>query len=45
MEALERLDADPAIEIIVTDINMPRMDGLTLLGHLRERDATTRRSW
>lgn len=38
MEALEKLDADSSIEIIVTDINMPRMDGLTLLGHLRERE-------
>ena len=38
VEALERLDADPEIEIVVTDINMPRMDGLTLLGHLRERE-------
>ncbi len=38
VEALERLDADPDIEIVVTDINMPRMDGLTLLGHLRERE-------
>jgi class 3 adenylate cyclase len=38
VEALERLDADPDIEIVVTDINMPRMDGLTLLTHLRERE-------
>ena len=38
VEALERLDADPEIEIIVTDINMPRTDGLTLLSHLRERE-------
>jgi len=38
VEALERLDADPEIEIVVTDINMPRMDGLALLGHLRERE-------
>ncbi len=38
IEALEKLDGDPEIEIIVTDINMPRMDGLTLLGRLKERD-------
>ncbi len=38
VEALEKLDIDPEIEIIVTDINMPRMDGLTLLGRLRERE-------
>ena len=31
VEALEVLEADPAIAIVLTDINMPRMDGLTLL--------------
>ncbi|MEM6325847.1 MAG: response regulator, partial [Bacteroidota bacterium] len=37
-EALEKVHADPEIEVIVTDLNMPRMDGLTLLGHLDELD-------
>lgn len=37
LEALEKLDGCPDIEIIVTDINMPRMDGLTLLTKLREQ--------
>ncbi|OZC03939.1 adenylate/guanylate cyclase domain-containing protein [Rubricoccus marinus] len=36
--ALEALAADPDIEVIVTDLNMPRMDGLTLLGRLAEMD-------
>lgn len=36
IEALERLKADPSIDIVMTDINMPRMDGLTLLDHLSE---------
>ncbi|MEM1055994.1 MAG: adenylate/guanylate cyclase domain-containing protein [Bacteroidota bacterium] len=37
-EALDKVLADPDIEVIVTDLNMPRMDGLTLLGHLDELD-------
>ena len=37
VEALEHLDADADIEIVVTDLNMPRMDGLTLLSRLAER--------
>lgn len=35
--ALEALDRDPSIDMVVSDINMPRMDGLTLLGRLQER--------
>ena len=31
IEALEQLNREPDIEIVLTDINMPRMDGLTLL--------------
>src|SRR5437764_10985935 len=33
-EALERIAADPELDLVVTDINMPVMDGLALLGHL-----------
>jgi sigma-B regulation protein RsbU (phosphoserine phosphatase) len=37
-EALERLDRDPDIDLVVTDINMPVMDGLALLSSLNGRN-------
>ena len=36
IEALERLAENPALEMILSDINMPRLDGLSLLNALGE---------
>ena len=38
-EALTALAADPEIELMLLDINMPVMDGLTLLQRLRDRQS------
>jgi adenylate cyclase len=35
-EALEMLQTNTDIDMVLSDINMPRMDGLTLLGHLSQ---------
>ena len=42
VEALECLDQEPDVDLVITDINMPEMDGLTLLGHLSERSLDLR---
>ena len=34
IEALEQLSQDQNIDLVVSDINMPKMDGLTLLGKI-----------
>jgi YesN/AraC family two-component response regulator len=36
IEALEKLQENPLINLVITDINMPEMDGLTLLAKIRE---------
>jgi adenylate cyclase len=39
-EALERIKEHPDLDIILSDINMPVMDGLTLLTHLPDANPT-----
>jgi len=41
-EALQLLASQPGIELVLTDINMPVMDGLTLLGHLNQQQSLVR---
>jgi sigma-B regulation protein RsbU (phosphoserine phosphatase) len=43
-EALRKLEEDPGIELILTDINMPEMDGLTLLNKIKEKENPVLRS-
>jgi adenylate cyclase len=38
VEALQKLEANPDLDMVVSDINMPRMDGLSLLAKLQEAD-------
>jgi CheY-like chemotaxis protein len=36
-EALSKLREEEDFGVVVTDLNMPGMDGMTLLGHLRDQ--------
>jgi len=38
IEALEMLEKVPGVDIVLTDINMPRMDGLSLLAKIKEME-------
>ena len=36
LEALQSIEKNPNVDMVVSDINMPRMDGLSLLQKLQE---------
>lgn len=38
LEALQSLEQNPHVDMVVSDINMPRMDGLSLLSKLQEAE-------
>jgi adenylate cyclase len=38
IEALQSIDQHPQVDLVVSDINMPRMDGLSLLQKLQEAE-------
>ena len=38
IEALQSIETHPHVDMVVSDINMPRMDGLSLLAKLQEAD-------
>jgi len=38
LDALQKIDANPDVDMVVSDINMPRMDGLSLLAKLQEAE-------
>jgi two-component system chemotaxis response regulator CheY len=38
LDGLEKLYSNPDIDLIISDINMPRMDGFTFIKNVREQE-------
>jgi two-component system chemotaxis response regulator CheY len=36
VEGLRQLDANPKVHLIVSDVNMPNMDGITFVTHVKQ---------
>jgi len=39
LDGLEKLYAEEQVDLIVSDVNMPRMDGFTFIKNVREQEA------
>lgn len=39
LEGLEKLYSNPDVALVVSDVNMPRMDGLTFIKNIREQES------
>lgn len=39
LDGLEKLYSNPEVDLIISDINMPRMDGFTFIKTVREQEA------
>lgn len=44
LDAVTKLEAEPDVDLVLTDINMPEMDGLTLLAKIDEMNAASLKS-
>lgn len=38
LDGLEKLYSAQAVDLIISDVNMPRMDGFTFISNIREQD-------
>ncbi|MBD2294673.1 hybrid sensor histidine kinase/response regulator [Anabaena sphaerica FACHB-251] len=44
VEAIEQLELHPEIEVVISDLEMPRMNGFELLSHIRQHSAWAKKS-